>query len=149
MPLCGLFFVALSLVQSVTAASSSAAGTPVLIAEVVRNGSVVVRDVEFAKGNGAPTPQSRQALRAVRAMLLEHDEWTFEVRVYCGESGDAARDRALAASRAKSVVEYLISEGVRAARLVPRGYALPPQPESAARNKDGRDRVELKKLNEE
>jgi OOP family OmpA-OmpF porin len=122
-----------------------------IIAEVVRTGSVIVRGIEFGKNVESPTSASAPALRQLRAMLLEHAEWTFEVQVHTNETGDPARDQALSSARAAAVVRWLTKEGIAIARLVPHGYgSSKPLAESPAG--DGRlahDRVELRKLNEE
>ena len=86
-------------------------------------------------------------------MLVEHDEWTFEVQVHTerdGRSGSRSeRCRTLARER---VVEWLTRNGIGASRLVARGYgsseaAVPVQP--VERTVLAQNRVELRKLNEE
>ncbi len=72
-----------------------------MIAEVVRNGSVIVREMS-SSGAGTLSARSEAALDEVRPMLVEHDEWTFEVQVHTDEAGDPERDRALSTARARA-----------------------------------------------
>jgi OmpA-OmpF porin, OOP family len=130
---------------------TQAIGAATMIAEVVRGGSVIVRGVEFEANANSPSAGSEPALRQLRAMLLEHDEWVFEVQVHTDDGGDPGRDQALSAARAAAVVEWLTRRGIATARLVPRGYgsSRPLAAASAADAGLAHDRVELKKLNEE
>jgi OmpA-OmpF porin, OOP family len=122
-----------------------------MIAEVVRGGSVIVRGISFDGQSESPSAGSEPALRQVRAMLLEHDEWVFEVQVHTDDGGDPGRDQTLSAARATAVVEWLTRQGIARARLVPRGYgsAKPLAGAAAPEPRPAPDRVELRKLNEE
>ena len=122
-----------------------------MIAEVVRNGSVIVRDIEFSSGDATPSVQSEAALRQVRRMLLEHDEWTFEVQVHTNETGERDRDQALSDARARAVVRWLTRNGIGASRLVARGYGSSKLSAGSGAGTEGlaHNRVELRKLNEE
>lgn len=141
--------VALLLTDGVGAAQPSA--SQAMIAEVVRNGSVIVREIEFARGAGTLSVRSEAVLRQVRSMLLEHDEWTFEVQVHTNETGDRDRDQVLSDARARALVEWLTRNGIGASRLVARGYGSSKLSAGSAGGTDGlaQNRVELRKLNEE
>jgi outer membrane protein OmpA-like peptidoglycan-associated protein len=122
-----------------------------MIVEVVRTGSAILSGIRFEPGRDAPAASSETSLAAVRAMLVEHDEWTFEVQVRTAETGDALRDETLSAARAKAIVDWLTAHGIASRRLIPRGYSSSPLPTRPI-DGDGRlvhDRVELRKLNEE
>ena len=146
---CCCAVVALVLTEGAGTAQPSTAQA--MIAEVVRNGSVVIGEIEFSSGDGTPTVRSEAALRQVRSMLLEHDEWSFEVQVHTNETGDRDRDQALSDARARAVVRWLTSNGVGPSRLVARGYGSSKLSAGSAAETDGRarNRVELRKLNEE
>jgi len=122
-----------------------------MIAEVVRTGAVIVAGVTFDRERTQPAAASEAALGEVRALLLEHTEWTFEVQVHTDEAGTAEADRALSAARADAVVQWLVSRGIAEDRLVPRGYGstLPLRTAPAADPSLQHRRVELRKLNEE
>ena len=122
-----------------------------MIAEVERTGSVIVRGVTFEADADVPAAGSEGALDDVRAMLAEHDEWTFEVQVHTDDGGTPERDAALSTARARAVVAWLTRHGVAGARLVPHGVASTrPLPDAAKRDAAlAHDRLELRKLNEE
>ena len=72
-----------------------------MTAEVIRTGSVIVRDVNSFRAD-APSSGSEPALRDLAAMLREHDEWTFEVQVHTDEGSlprSTPRDRPSVRSR--------------------------------------------------
>ena len=64
-----------------------------MIAEVVATGSLIVRQVTFDAGSEAPAASSDGALEQLRAVLAEHDEWTFEVQVHTDDGGTARAGR--------------------------------------------------------
>jgi OmpA-OmpF porin, OOP family len=151
MPLRVLFCLVLALPASGLPVASQSPETRAMIAEVVRTGSVIVRGIEFEKTAESPSPRSEPALRQLRAMLIEHEEWNFEVRVHTDETGDPARDRALSTARAGAIVAWLTREGIAQPRLVPVGYGS-PRPLAPSQDQDLRlahGRVELRKVNEE
>ena len=87
----------------------------------------------------------------MRAALLEHTEWTFEVQVHTDETGAPDTDLRLASARAAAVVRWLVSRGIEPNRLVPKGYGR-TRPLPAAPPADPalqHQRLELRKLNEE
>jgi outer membrane protein OmpA-like peptidoglycan-associated protein len=131
--------------------AETTAQTKAMIAEVVRTGSVIVSGITFEKGRDVPAQASERSLDALRAMLAEHDEWTFEVQVHTAETGDPSRDETVSAARAKSVAAWLTGHGIASRRLVPRGFGS-SRPLTRPADGEGRlvhDRVELRKLNEE
>jgi outer membrane protein OmpA-like peptidoglycan-associated protein len=145
MALRGVCCVALTLLLNGIAGASQSSDSRGMIAEVVRTGSAIVRGIGFAAGSEEPSAGSEAGLREVRKMLLEHEEWTFEVQVHTSETGNPDRDQALSTARAKNLVTWLTQHGIAATRLVPRGYGSSKgTPASTAH-----DRVELRKLNEE
>ena len=143
-----LLFVVLG-AASLPAAQSALTGA--MIAEVVATGSLIVRHVTFDAGSEAPAPGSDAALEALRAVLVEHDEWAFEVQVHTDDGGTAERDATLSTARAKAVVSWLTRRGIAASRLVPRGFgsARPLRELPAGGASPVHDRLELRKLNEE
>ena len=122
-----------------------------MIAEVVRTGSVIVAGVTFEDRAAEPTASSELALGELRAVLLDHAEWTFEVQVHTDEGGTPEADGALSATRAGAIVRWLNSRGIAADRLVARGYgsSRPLRSAPAADPALQHRRVELRKLNEE
>jgi len=135
----------------VLAGTPQAADRAAMVTEVVKTGSVILAGVCFEPGRAAFTASSEPVLAEVRAMLLEHAEWTFEVQVHNDEAGSLEQDRALSASRADVVVDWLATRGIARSRLAARGYGsarplpIAPAAEPALQHR----RVELRKLNEE
>jgi len=139
------------LLTAVTPLTAQSPGAKAMIAEVVRTGALIVRHVTFEPDAEAPAAGSEAALDDLRAVLVEHDEWTFEVQVHTDDGGTPERDAALSAARAGAVVSWLARHGIAASRLVPRGLGS-TRPLRGAAGADAslvHDRVELRKLNEE
>jgi outer membrane protein OmpA-like peptidoglycan-associated protein len=118
-----------------------------LEAEILRTGSALIEDVDFVPHAVAWTPQSAGALEQILELVQRHTEWRFEVQAHTDDSGDRPGDEAVSERRAEAHVGWLTDHGIESARLVPRGYG-----SSKPLLLDGRtirERVELKKLNEE
>ena len=65
-----------------------------MIAEVVGTGSVIVRGVDVRGRRPSAVGRLGTARSThVRAMLREHDEWTFEVQVHTDDGGTPEQDR--------------------------------------------------------
>jgi outer membrane protein OmpA-like peptidoglycan-associated protein len=122
-----------------------------MITEVVRTGSLIVPGVRFEADAEAPTADSERALDDLRVMLVQHEEWNFEVQVHTGDGGTPERDAALSTARATAVVSWLTRHGIAASRLVPRGLGSTRPPGDAVNGDDSpvHNRIELRKLNEE
>jgi outer membrane protein OmpA-like peptidoglycan-associated protein len=122
-----------------------------MIAEVVRTGSVIVAGVTFDRDRTQPAASSDPALDELRAVLLEHMEWTFEVQVHTDETDTPDKDLSLSSARADAVVRWLVTRGIEERRLVPRGYgrSRPLRTAPAGDPTLQHRRVELRKLNEE
>ena len=109
------------LLTAVMPVSAQSPRKQVMIAEVVRTGSLIVRGMTFEADADVPAAGSESALDDVRAMLAERDEWTFEVQAHTDDGGTPERDAALSTARAGAVVSWLTRHGIAASRLVPRG----------------------------
>jgi OOP family OmpA-OmpF porin len=120
-----------------------------MAAEVVKTGSVAVYGITFDTGKATLQPGSEPPLGEIRKLLQDHQEWRFEVQGHTDNVGAKAANLALSEQRAKTVVTWLTSKGIAAARLVPKGYG-DTQPVGDNATEAGRAqnrRVELKKLN--
>jgi OmpA-OmpF porin, OOP family len=122
-----------------------------VVAEITETAIALHDRVEFAtakdKIEGA---KSFAVLDAVLAILSSHPEVLLvEVQGHTDSAGLAAANRKLSQKRAEAVVNYLVSKGVDAARLVPKGYG-PDKPLADNKTAKGRQtnrRVELLILN--
>ena len=118
-----------------------------LEAEILQTGSALIEDVDFVPNAVAWSPRSVRALEQILGLLQRRTEWRFEVQVHTNDSGDGADDRTLSERRAQALVTWLADHSIDPSRLIARGYG-----SSKPLTIDGRtlrERVELKKLNEE
>ncbi len=104
--------------------------------------------VNFETDSADITAESAAILDKAAETLLKKPSIRAEVAAHTDSDGSEAYNEALSLRRAKSVLDYLVSKGVSAERLVPRGYgetdpvASNDTPEGKARNR----RVELRIL---
>lgn len=80
------------------------------------------RIVEFASGSAALTPNGQATLDAIVPLLARDTQARFVVAGHTDSLGEAATNQALSEARARTVRDYLVANGVAAARLTPRGY---------------------------
>ncbi len=78
-------------------------------------------------------PEGKTLLNRVATILHEDPTVAFEVGGQTDNIGPEHANQVLSEQRAKAVVEYLISQGIAAERLTPKGYgASRPVPEGVA-----------------
>jgi OOP family OmpA-OmpF porin len=118
-----------------------------LEAEILQTGSASIEDVEFVPDSIAWSPRSVRALEQILRLLQRHTEWRFEVQVHTSGSADGPADRTLSDRRAEALVAWLVEHSIEQSRLVPRGYG--SSKPITIHGRTVRERVELKKLNEE
>jgi OOP family OmpA-OmpF porin len=88
--------------------------------------------ITFRFNSAILLPEGKTALNRVATILQEDPSVGFEVGGHTDNVGSEHASWVLSEKRAKAVVEYLISEGIAAERLTPKGYgASRPIPESA------------------
>jgi OOP family OmpA-OmpF porin len=118
-----------------------------LEAEILQTGSALIENVEFVPDAADWSPRSVRPLEQILGLLQRRTEWRFEVQVHTNDSGDRAGDQTLTDRRAEALVAWLTDHSIEPSRLVARGYG-----SSKPITIDGRtvrERVELRKLNEE
>jgi OOP family OmpA-OmpF porin len=120
-------------------------------AEINRTGAALVYGITFERDTATLEPQSEKVLQEIVLLMRGHTDWRFEVQGHTSGNGAPAADLAASGQRAKAVVAWLVSRGMAADRLQPKGYG-DSRPVSAGTGDEARAlnvRVQLRKLNEE
>ncbi len=89
---------------------------------LIANQRFVLKNLLFELNSSRLTVDSRTSLRKVANALASHDEINVEVSGYTDSSGSASYNKDLSKQRAKSVRDFLVSEGVPASRITYKGY---------------------------
>jgi OOP family OmpA-OmpF porin len=109
---------------------------------------LVLEGISFATGSATLTPGSYAVLGRVADSLKDHPDVKIEVGGYTDSTGSPATNQKLSQKRAEAVRDYLIGQGIDAARLTAKGYG-PTQPIADNTTSDGRARnrrVELARI---
>jgi OOP family OmpA-OmpF porin len=110
--------------------------------------TLVLENVAFAFNSAKLTPSGINALNSVADSLKAHPTLVIEIGGHCDWIGSKEYNLVLSRKRANSVRDYLISQGVAAARLTAEGYGL-SRPVADNKTDEGRARnrrVEFKVL---
>jgi OmpA-OmpF porin, OOP family len=93
---------------------------------IVKNNQIVIIDqVKFATGSARILPASNGILTAVMKILVDHPEIKkVSIEGHTDNKGAAAMNKRLSGARAASVVAWLTTKGIEAARLSSVGYGL-------------------------
>ena len=115
--------------------------------DLADDGKAVLYGINFDFDSDAIRAESRPTLDKVAAILKSHPEWTFFVDGHTDAIGGETFNQALSERRAASVVAYLGTAGIDAARLTGRGYGLshPVAPNDSESERAQNRRVELVK----
>lgn len=112
---------------------------------------IILKNVFFETGSAKLKPTSYAELGRLTKLLSDMPAMRIEISGHTDNQGSKATNQRLSEARAKSVVDFLISEGVDASRLEYKGYAF-DQPVADNATKEGRAmnrRVEFKVLSTE
>lgn len=83
---------------------------------------VLINNIFYEFDKATLTPESTTALDSLVIMMTENPSITIELASHCDYKGNDDYNQRLAQRRAQSVVDYLISHGIKADRLSPVGY---------------------------
>ncbi len=89
---------------------------------IVMNASLELKNIEFETGSAKLQPGSFTELDKLVNLLKENEAVKVEIGGHTDNTGNAAENLKLSQSRAKSVVDYLISKGIDTQRLIAKGY---------------------------
>jgi outer membrane protein OmpA-like peptidoglycan-associated protein len=120
-------------------------GCPEIPQEVIQKINKAADNIEFATGSDRLLASSNRGLNQV-VQLMKADSTLFAtVDGHTDTTGGRARNMQLSASRAKSVVNYLISKGISADRIQSNGYGpdRPIAPNNTAAGRTKNRRVEI------
>ncbi len=123
-----------------------ASGCPALFEAEQMN--LVLEGVNFETGSAILTPGARQVLDRVATSLVGNPGIRVEVSGHTDNTGSRNFNVALSQSRAESVVEYLVGQGVAENRMEARGFG-PDRQIATNDTADGRAmnrRVELRRI---
>ena len=84
--------------------------------------AVVLHGVEFDNDKDTLRPESLVTLDEVATSLKDWSGTRLEVQGHCSDPGTEAHNMDLSQRRAAAVKAYLVSRGIDASRLVPKGY---------------------------
>ena len=83
---------------------------------------VLINNIFYEFDKATLTPQSTTALDSLVTMMNENPSITIELASHCDYKGNDDYNQRLSQRRAQSVVDYLISHGIKADRLTAVGY---------------------------
>lgn len=90
----------------------------VLPTRITERGLVAeISGVQFASGAATLNPSAREALARFVGIVLSYPTLEFMVEGHTDSQGSAATNKELSRSRAMSVRDYLISQGLRATKI--------------------------------
>ena len=101
------------------------------------NVSITFKNVQFGNNSFELLPISKIELDKLLQVLNENPTLKLEIKGHTDNIGKAEDNIKLSSNRAKSVVEYLVSKGVNAARLGYKGFGA-TQPISDNNTEEGR-----------
>lgn len=116
--------------------------------QINQSGRVSIYGINFDTGKAVIRPDSEAPLGEVLKLLQANPTWAMVVAGHTDNVGATAANRTLSLQRAQSVIGWLSSHGVDAARLVPAGFgdARPVAPNDDDAGKQKNRRVDLVKL---
>ena len=117
-------------------------------AVVNANGCWVLSGVLFDTGKSTVRPEMSRELEAVAGVMRRNPKLKIEIQGHTDSVGDASFNQRLSEQRARAVMNYLIGEGISAARLQAKGMG-ETRPAASNDTAEGRAinrRVELKPL---
>ena len=111
--------------------------------------NINLKGVNFETGSANLTQASFPILDEAAATLLKHPSLKLEVGGHTDNTGSAAGNDRLSQKRAETVMNYLVSKGIKAETLSAKGYgsSKPIADNGTTEGKAKNRRVELKILN--
>lgn len=111
--------------------------------------SWILSGVNFDLDSAVVRPDAKDVLQSDIRILRDNPEIRVEVQGHTCDLGEADYNRDLSARRAQAIKDYLVSQGIAADRLTPRGYGedRPRFPNDSEANRAKNRRVELVPIN--
>lgn len=111
----------------------------IVMQKLVLNKEFVFSNIQFEYNSAELTKASEPILNDVARTLLNNPELRMEIGGHTCNTGGEQYNLELSRNRAASVVQYLVSKGIPASRLVSKGYGL-AQPIADNSTPEGRER---------
>lgn len=108
-----------------------------------KGAKLILQGVNFETGSAALTTESYSILDEVIAGLKDNKNVEIEIRGYTDSQGAASSNQKLSERRANSVMQYLINNGIEAARLRAVGYG---ENDPIASNKTAEGRAQNRRI---
>jgi OOP family OmpA-OmpF porin len=98
-------------------------GCPLVKEEIVKKVSTSAKNIFFQSNSAKLLPKSFKALNDVAAIMKEDAALKLDIEGHTDSTGGDKINVPLSKARAKSVYDYIVSQGIDAARLASEGYA--------------------------
>jgi len=95
---------------------------PIILKKIRANANIVLNNIFFDFDKASLRPDSKPELQRVANVLKDNPSMKIEISGHTDSKGSATYNLTLSESRAKSVIDYLISSGIEKARLSYKGY---------------------------
>lgn len=105
-----------------TAGPASNNGCPEIKVQDKKTLEVAMRSVQFETGTAKIAAASNKNLNDIVKVLNSYPEMMLSIEGHTDNVGDPAKNMALSESRAKACMDYLVSKGIKADRLMSKGY---------------------------
>lgn len=116
------------------------------IGKLKKNEPIVLNDITFDTGKADLKPESFEELDRVAKMLEDNPKITIELSAHTDDTGNDDSNLKLSDKRAKSVMDYMVSKGIKAERMTAKGYGetQPLVPNDSDENRAKNRRVQFK-----
>jgi len=116
------------------------------LSNLKKDAKIVLNNVFFETGSAKLKPTSYAELGRLTKLLNDHPKLIIEISGHTDNKGSKVTNQKLSENRAKSVVDFLVSEGVDTLRLQFKGYAFdqPIADNSTSQGRAKNRRVEFK-----
>jgi outer membrane protein OmpA-like peptidoglycan-associated protein len=94
----------------------------ILLKPIKAEAVIRLNNIFFETAKSVLLPTSESELDGLIAILNENSGMKIEIRGHTDNVGSDALNQTLSENRAKAVVEYLVSKGISASRLIYKGY---------------------------
>lgn len=96
--------------------------THIIMARAEVGSKVVLKNIFFDVGKAELKPQSVTEVDNILSLLNDNPELSVQINGHTDNTGNAASNKVLSLKRATSVVDYLVSKGISAARVTAKGF---------------------------
>jgi outer membrane protein OmpA-like peptidoglycan-associated protein len=109
---------------------------------------IVLRNIFFDFDKATLRPESTNELERLLSLMNEFPSLKIEISGHTDNVGNDDYNKSLSNNRAKAVVDYLISKGIKADRMIWKGYGeeQPMAPNDTKENRQLNRRTEFKVL---